>query len=85
LSVVEIVFVVVTDSDDDPLTQIHPVDFLTPVVYFVTYVTSFSMTVLSVKSGIRTSPSQFFLYLFSVICGALTFRSYLFRLWQSAK
>ena len=74
VSVVEIAFAGITDNDDDALTNIYPVDYLTPAVFSVTYVASLLLTLLSMKSGVRTSPSQFFLYLMSLICGAVTFR-----------
>ena len=74
VTIVELVFVGLADNDDDDKTAIFPVDYVTPVVYCVTYVMSFLVTLLSVKRGIRTSPSQFFLYLTSTICGIITFR-----------
>ena len=74
ISVVEIAYVGVADSDDDVLTNVFTVDYVTPVVFVVTYVASFSLTLLTLNRGVRTSPSQFFLFLTSLICGAITFR-----------
>jgi ATP-binding cassette subfamily C (CFTR/MRP) protein 1 len=74
LSIVEVAIVGVTAGDDDALTEIFPVDYVTPVVYLVTYLTSLVMLWLSLKRGIRTSAAQFFLFFASLVCGAVTFR-----------
>ena len=80
LSVVEIALVGVTVGDDDALTEVFAIDFVTPVVYLLTFSTSLVLLLFSMKRGIRTSPAQFYLFFASLVCGAVTFRYKLVRL-----
>ena len=41
------------------------------------------LLLLSLRYGIRTSPAQFFFYFFSLITGAATLRSIIFRKMES--
>ena len=50
--------------------------------FFFTF-RSLSLLLLSLRYGIRTSPAQFFFYFFSLITGAATLRSIIFRKMES--
>jgi hypothetical protein len=54
---------------------VFPVDYVTPVIFMVVYAASFVLLLVSIRRGIRTSAAQFFLYLSSLLCGVVTFRS----------
>lgn len=53
----------------------YPADYLAPIVFLVTFMASTGHQLLSMRYGVRTSSSQFYLYFFWVVCGGFTVRS----------
>lgn len=79
LSLSEIILAAVVEADEDKLTDIYPVDYVTAIIYFLSYLWSLFLLLMSLKHGVMTSPTQFFFYLASAICGAITLRSVIMR------
>ena len=75
VNIAEFILIGVTDSDDDPLTDVYPVDYITASVFLLSYILSLDFLILAIRYGIRTSTAQFFFYLISVICEGINFRS----------
>ena len=75
VNVAELVVIIVTSSDDDPLTSVYPVDYVAASVFLTSYLLSLGVLILALKYGIRTSPAQFLFYLVSVLCEGVNFRS----------
>ena len=75
VNITELILIGITGVDDDPLTDVHPVDYIAASVFLLSYILSFGFLLLAIRYGIRTSPSQFFFYLISVICEGINFRS----------
>ena len=75
VNVAEIIEASIVDSDVDELTNVSPADYLAAVIFLLSYVLSFGLLWLSLRYGIRTSPSQFMFYFASVVCEGVNFRS----------
>lgn len=57
------------------ICESHAQDCFFPSVFLLSYLTSLVFLLLELRFGVRTSAAQFFFYLTSVICGAVTLRS----------
>ena len=75
VNILEIALILITKSDEDPFTDISPSDYVAASLFLLSYAISLAFLILSLRYGIRTSPTQFLFYLVSVVCEGVNFRS----------
>ena len=75
VNILEIALIVMTNADDDPMTNVAPADYVAASVFLFSYATSLIFLILSLRYGIQSSPAQFLFYLVSVFCEGVNFRS----------
>ena len=75
VNIAELILIALANHDDDDLTNVYPVDYVSATIYLLSYVISLLILWLSLRYGIRTSPTLFMFYLVTVICEGISFRS----------
>ena len=76
ISLVDLILVI--SSNDD----FYDVAYVSPVILIVGFGTSLFLLLSSLHFGVQTSPSQFFFYFLSVLCGGFTLRSVIKRQYE---
>lgn len=66
VSLAELIMAISVEFD----TETPEVEYITTVVFTITYLVSLILLLLSIKFGIQTSPTQFTFYLVAVVCGS---------------
>ena len=69
ISITGLIFNISSSSD------LPDVDYITPVIFILSFLMSLVLLLLSQRYGVHTSYTQFFFYLLSVVCGAPILRN----------
>ena len=75
VNILEIALIVISNADDDPMTNVAPSDYVAVSIFLFSYTVSFIFLILSLRYGIQTSPTQFLFYFASALCEGVNFRS----------